>query len=57
MGIIFQPILFESLGGVMAEAERVLKCLSKAVVDNTDTPVTCGGALSGNGGYFSADSF
>ena len=33
-------MIFESLGGVSAEAERVIKCLNKAVADNTDTPET-----------------
>ena len=28
----------KSFGGVSAEAERVLKCLDKAVAANTDTP-------------------
>ena len=38
VGVTFQPMIFESLGGVSAEAERVIKCLNKAVADNTDTP-------------------
>ena len=36
-GVVFQPLIFESLGGVASEAERVLKCLNKAVAGNTDT--------------------
>ena len=28
-GVVFQPMIFESTGGVPAEAERVLKCLTK----------------------------
>ena len=33
---MFQPMIFESTGGVSAEAERVIKCLNKAVAGNTD---------------------
>ena len=33
-GTVFQPMMFESSGGVSAEAERVLKCLNKAVAVN-----------------------
>ena len=36
-GVVFQPLIFESFGGVSAEAERVLKSLNKAVAGNTDT--------------------
>ena len=36
-GVVFQPMIFESTGGVSAEAERVLKCLNKAVAGNTDS--------------------
>jgi len=35
-GIVFQPMIFESTGGVSAEAERVLKCLNKVVAVNFD---------------------
>ena len=35
-GVVFQPVIFESTGGVSAEAERVLKCLNKAVAVNSD---------------------
>ena len=30
-------LIFESLGGVSGEAERVIKSLNKAVAENTDT--------------------
>ena len=33
--ITFQPLIFESLGGVSVEAERVIKSLNKAVAANT----------------------
>lgn len=36
-GVVFQPMIFESLGGVSGEAERVVKSLNKAVAENTDT--------------------
>ena len=36
-GVVFQPIIFESFGGVSAEGEKVLKSLNKAVAANTDT--------------------
>jgi len=35
-GITFQPLIFESLGGVSVEAHRVLKCLNTAVALNSD---------------------
>ena len=35
-GVVFQPLIFESFGGVSSEADRVLKCLNKAVAVNTD---------------------
>ena len=35
-GVVFQAMIFESTGGVSAEAERVIKCLNKAVAGNTD---------------------
>ena len=37
-GINYQPIIFESFGGVAGETERVLNCLSWLVADNTNTP-------------------
>ena len=36
VGVTFQPMIFESFGGVSAEAERVIKCLNKAVAVNTN---------------------
>ena len=39
-GVVFQPMVFESLGGVSAEAERVIKSLNRAVAENTDTSET-----------------
>jgi len=36
-GVVFQPMIFESLGGVSAEAERVIKSINKLVAENTDT--------------------
>ena len=36
-GVVFQPLIFESFGGVSVEADRVLKSLNKAVAGNTDT--------------------
>ena len=36
-GVVFQPLIFESTGGVSAEAEKVLKCLNKAVAGNSDS--------------------
>jgi hypothetical protein len=39
-GVVFQPMIFESFGGVSVEADRVLKCLNKAVASNTDTSET-----------------
>ena len=38
-GAVFQPMIFESTGGVSAEAERVIKCLNKAVAENSDSSV------------------
>ena len=35
-GVLFQPLIFESFGGVSVEAHRVLKCLNKAVAVNSD---------------------
>ena len=34
-GVVFQPMIFESLGGVSSEAERVIKCLNKLVAFST----------------------
>ena len=38
-GVVFQPMIFESLGGVSEEAVRVIRCLNKAVALNNDSPV------------------
>ena len=35
--VVFQPMIFESTGGVSAEAEKVIKCLNKAVAGNSDS--------------------
>ena len=37
-GIEYQPMIFESFGGIESEAEEVLKSLSRLVADNTRTP-------------------
>ena len=39
-GVVFQPMNFESLGGVSKEAELVIKSINKAVAENTDTSET-----------------
>ena len=39
MGVVFQPMVFESTGGVSAEAVEVIKCLNRAVAENTNTPL------------------
>ena len=36
-GVVFQPMIFESTGGVSAEAMRVTTCLNKAVAGNSDS--------------------
>ena len=36
VGVVFQPLIFESFGGVSAEALRVLKGLNKAVAANSE---------------------
>ena len=36
-GVVFQPLIFESLGGVSVEAERVIKCLNKLVAVTQDS--------------------
>ena len=38
-GFVFQPLIFESLGGVSSETEKVLKSLNQAVAANTDSPL------------------
>ena len=37
-GVVFQPLIFESLGGVSVEAEGVIKSLNQLVAANTDSP-------------------
>ena len=37
VGVTFQAMIFESTGGVTVEAERVMKCLNKAVAANSDS--------------------
>ena len=37
-GVVFQPMIFESLGGVSVEAEGVIKSLNRMVAENQDTP-------------------
>ncbi len=41
-GVIFQPLIFESTGGVSVEADRVLKGLNKAVAENIDASEEAG---------------
>ena len=36
-GMVFQPMIFESLGGVSSEAEGVIKSLNRAVAENEDS--------------------
>ena len=36
-GVMFQPLIFESFGGVSSEAARVLKGINKAVAGNTES--------------------
>ena len=38
VGVLFQPLIFESLGGVSREAELVIKSLNQAVASATDSP-------------------
>jgi len=38
-GVVFQPLIFESLGGVSLEADRVIKSMNRAVAANTDSPL------------------
>ena len=37
-GIVFQPMIFESTGGVAYEAVEVIKCLNRAVAEHTNSP-------------------
>ena len=36
--IIYQPMVFESSGGVASETEKVIKSINRAVAENTETP-------------------
>ena len=36
-GVVFQPLIFESLGGVSIETECVIKCLNRMVAENQDS--------------------
>ena len=38
-GVVFQPMLFESLGGVSEEATGVIRSLTKVVACNNDSSV------------------
>ncbi len=38
-GVVFQPMIFDSMGGVSTEANRVIEGLNQAVADNTDSPI------------------
>ena len=35
-GVVYQPMLFESTGGVASKAKIVIKCLNRAVANNTN---------------------
>ena len=37
-GIVYQPMVFESTGGMSSEAEKVIKCINRAVAEYTSTP-------------------
>ena len=39
-GIVFQPMSFESLGGVSVEARGVIKSINRAVAENTDSQLS-----------------
>ena len=39
-GVVFQPMIFESLGGVSIEAKGVIKSINNAVAENVDSPVS-----------------
>ena len=36
-GVVFQPLIFESLGGVSSEADDVIKSINRAVAENSDS--------------------
>ena len=35
--MVFQPMIFESLGGVSSEADDVIKSINRAVAENSDS--------------------
>ena len=37
-GFAYQPLVFESFGGMAREAEKVLKSITKQVANNTNAP-------------------
>lgn len=41
VGLVFQPMIFESTGGVSSEADKVIHCLNRAVANKTNpnTPI------------------
>ena len=39
-GMVFQPMIFESLGGVSSEADDVIKSINRAVAENSDSRVS-----------------
>ena len=39
LGVEFQPLIFESTGGVACEAEVVLKCINRIVAQNNGVPL------------------
>ncbi len=39
VGVEFQPMIFESTGGVACEAEVVLKCINRIVAQNNGVPL------------------
>ena len=38
-GIVFQPLIFESTWGVSSAAEKLIRCLNRAVANHTTTPI------------------
>ena len=38
MGIVYQPLIFESPGGIASEAEKVISCIHRVVAEQTETP-------------------
>ena len=39
-GIDYQPLVFEVLGGLAEEGQKVIDCLNRLVTENTQTPST-----------------